>query len=369
MSTLSLGIVGLPNVGKSTLFNALVKNGQAVASNYPFCTIDPNVGVVEVPDSRLIALADLVHPERIVPAVVEFTDIAGIIKGASQGEGLGNTFLNHIRETKALVLVTRFFDDADVVHVAGSVNPKSDLETILIELMLADLSTVEKARDRYAKQARSGDKEALVAHAFIERLHTALSNQTLASRIEPTTEGELLVLRDLHLLTSKPLLVVANVAEQDISIKAEQLFTQHQLDSLLPSADWLLPLSAKIEAELAQLPANEQTEFLHSYGMTESGMHRLVRQAYDLLGLATYFTAGPQEVRAWTIPKHCTAPEAAGVIHTDFQAGFIRAEVIAYADYLQYKGEQGAKEAGKLRLEGKEYSVQDGDVLHFRFSK
>ena len=368
MSSLSLGIVGLPNVGKSTLFNALVKNAQAQASNYPFCTIDPNVGIVEVPDNRLARLAEIVHPERILPAVIEFYDIAGIIKGASQGEGLGNKFLSHIRETAATILVARFFEHPDVIHVNGKVDPKSDLETVLLELILADLETIQRACDRYAKTARGGDASAKAQLDYAQRISEKLESQLPASLCPPSTEEERIVHRELQLLTGKPMLVVANVGESDIHVTSEELFAKYDLSSLIPSADWIIPISAKLESELISLPTDEQELFLSEYGLKESGLVRLVQAAYRLLRLQTYFTAGVQEVRAWTIPQGAKAPEAAGVIHTDFEKGFIRAEVIGYADYDTYNGESGAKEAGKLRSEGKEYVVKDGDVMHFRFN-
>ncbi len=370
MSSLSLGIVGLPNVGKSTLFNALVKNGQAAASNYPFCTIDPNVGIVEVPDSRLAALSELVHPERILPAVVEFYDIAGIIKGASQGEGLGNKFLSHIRETSAIILVARFFDHPDIIHVTGEVNPKSDLETVLLELILADVETVTKARDRYAKQARGNDADAKQALEVLDRLAEALNTQQLASSVlkDEVSETAKKLARDLQLLTSKPMLVVANVSEDMLTVSPEKLFSEYNLSEIVPSADWIIPICAKLEAELVSLPEEEQAEFLAEYGLKESGLIRLVQSAYSLLNLETYFTAGVKEVRAWTMPKNCKAPQAAGIIHTDFEKGFIRAETISFTDYVACKGEQGAKDAGKLRSEGKEYTMRDGDVVHFRFN-
>lgn len=365
---LSLGIVGLPNVGKSTLFNALVKNGQAAASNYPFCTIDPNVGIVEVPDQRLQELAKLVHPEKIIPAIVEFYDIAGIIKGASQGEGLGNKFLSHIRETAAILLVARFFKDPEVIHVHGELDPKADLETVLLELILADLETAKRGQDRYAKSAKSGDKNAQEALHFIQKVLTALEDQKPASTVVPQSENELNTFKDLQLLTAKPMLVVANIGESQINLRAEDIYKQYELHDLIPNSNWLIPISAKIEAELATLPEEEQQEYLAGFGLTESGLNRLIEASYRLLGLHTFFTAGPKEVRAWTIKKGWKAPQAAGTIHTDFEKGFIRAEAIAYADYLAYAGEQGAKEGGKLRLEGKDYIVQDGDVMHFRFN-
>jgi len=374
MSSLSLGIVGLPNVGKSTLFNALVKNGAAVASNYPFCTIDPNVGIVEVPDSRLGALSSLVKPEKIIPAVVEFYDIAGIIKGAATGEGLGNKFLSHIRETAAIILVARFFDHPDIIHVNGSIDPKRDLETVIIELILADLETVAKARDRYQKAARGGDADAKAAITLIDSLEQALGQEKRADSVFknlPTgvsDEVAALVNRELHLLTAKPMLIVANVGEEDITTTAQSIFESYQLESIVPSAQWIIPICAQLEAELSTLSPEEQLDFLQSYHLTESGLTRLVQQAYSLLNLETFLTAGPQEVRAWTMPKGSKAPQAAGVIHTDFEKGFIRAEVIAFDDYMKFNGETGAKEAGKLRSEGKEYVMHDGDVVHFRFN-
>ncbi len=368
MSRLSLGIVGLPNVGKSTLFNALVKNTHAEASNYPFCTIDPNVGIVEVPDARLVGLASIVNPAKIVPAVVEFWDIAGIIKGASQGEGLGNKFLANIRETAAIILVARFFDHSDIIHVNGAVNPKSDLETVLLELILADLETVQKAKDRYAKQARGGDKAAYAGMQFVEQLDQALSSEKPASTVKNDSDEAKQVLRELQLLTAKPMLIVANVAEDQVGVDATTLYKEYDMQAFVPSAEWVIPISAKLEAELAALAPDEQEVFLAEYGLKESGMDRLIRAAYSLLGLQTYFTAGPTEVRAWTVRIGAKGPEAAGEIHTDFEKGFIRAEVIAYPDYIVGKGEAGAREAGKLRSEGKEYVVHDGDVMHFRFN-
>ena len=366
MASLSLGIVGLPNVGKSTLFNALVKNSQAAASNYPFCTIDPNVGLVEVPDSRLVALSSIVKPQRIVPAVVEFYDIAGIIKGASQGEGLGNKFLSHIRETAAILLVARFFDHPDIIHVNGAVNPAHDLETVLLELILADLETVSKAKDRYTRQART-DADAKESLAYIEKLEAGLSNQELASKIG-SDEVAKRVHSELQLLTAKPMLIVANVSEDMLDKTPDQLFKENNLEKIVPDPSWIVPICAQLEAELVNLEGAEQLEFLESYGLKESGLVRLVQQAYLLLGLETYFTAGVQEVRAWTMPRGCKAPQAAGIIHTDFERGFIKAEVISYADYVAYAGEQGAKEAGRLRQEGKEYVFHDGDVVHFKFN-
>lgn len=368
MSSLSLSIVGLPNVGKSTLFNALVKNGQALASNYPFATIDPNVGIVEVPDSRLGALAEIVHPEKIVPAAVEFLDIAGIIKGASQGEGLGNKFLSHIRETAAILLVARFFDHPDIIHVHGKIDPKHDLEVVLLELVLADLETVQKAIVRYNKAARGNDKLAAAQVKFAEKLQSALEREDLANSLKPQDEADFIVLKELQLLTAKPMLIIANIDENQLQLTGQDLFEQYDLKTIVPNADWIIPISAKLEAELSALEPEEQVEFLQEYGLKESSLNRLIHRSYQLLGLETYFTAGPKEVRAWTIKKGSRAPQAAAVIHTDFEKGFIRAEAISYADYIAFKGELGAKEAGKLRSEGKEYTVQDGDVLHFRFN-
>ncbi|MBU6389445.1 redox-regulated ATPase YchF, partial [Patescibacteria group bacterium] len=348
--------------------NALVRNGQAAASNYPFCTIDPNVGIVEVPDSRLGELAAITHPEKIIPAAIEFVDIAGIIKGAATGEGLGNKFLSNIRETAAILLVARFFENPDVIHVSGKIDPKSDLETVLLELILADLETVGRAKERYGKAARGSDKQAVAALDFLDRIYACLEKEQPASTVKPQQEVDFQVIQELQLLTAKPMLVIANLAEDQISTTAVELFNTYHLGTLIPSADWIIPICAKIEAELATLDQTDQQEFLTTYGLDESGLVRLVKSAYHLLGLQTYFTAGPKEVRAWTIRQGAKAPVAAGVIHTDFEKGFIRAEVIAYADYVAYAGEAGSREAGKLRLEGKEYTVQDGDVMHFRFN-
>jgi GTP-binding protein YchF len=368
MPNLSLGIVGLPNVGKSTLFNALVGSKAAEASNYPFCTIDPNVGIVVVPDDRLAQLAAITKPEKVIPAVVEFVDIAGLIEGASRGEGLGNAFLGHIRETAAIVLVTRCFSDPNVTHVAGSVNPLRDLETLQIELALADLGTVSKAIDRYRKPARADDADAKGALAFLETLEAELSDGKPARRLVADNPAYAnLVQKELQLLTAKPMMVVANVTESEASLSTQEIASTYSLTQFV-SESQVIPLSAKLEAELAELSDEERAVFLADYNLEESGLHRLVRAAYALLGLQTYFTAGVKEVRAWTIPVGATAPQAAGVIHTDFEKGFIRAETIAFSDYITQKGEMGAKTAGKMRAEGKEYIVQDGDVLHFRFS-
>jgi len=361
---LKIGIIGLPNVGKSTLFNALTKTRGAQAANYPFCTIEPNVGIVEVPDMRLRALAELVHPEKIVPAAIEFVDIAGLVKGASQGEGLGNAFLSHIREVDALCHVVRVFEGGDILHVEGSVDPKRDRETIETELMLADLQTVQKRLDKSRNAARTGDKEKILEVAVCEKYAKALE-QGLPARTVSLLPEEEPVAHGLHLLTRKPLLYCANVAEDQLqSLDPATLQSRMQL----PPEDELVLISAKIEEDLQDLSATDAAEFLQSLGVSSSGLDRLIHAAYQALGYITYFTAGIQEVRAWNVLKGSTAPQAAGVIHTDFERGFIRAETIAYKDFVQYGGESKAKEAGKMRAEGKDYIVQDGDILHFRFN-
>jgi len=357
------GIVGLPNVGKSTLFNALTKAGIQ-AENYPFCTIEPNVGVVPVPDPRLDKLATIVKPERVLPTTMEFVDIAGLVAGASKGEGLGNKFLANIRETDAIAQVVRCFEDENVVHVSGKVHPLNDIEVINTELMLADLESVEKGVLRVAKIAKSGDKEAKAKLAVFEKVRDALADGKLVRTLD-LNEDELEQIYDLHLLTIKPTMYIANVAEDGFDNNAHldavcQLAAEENAE--------VVAVCAAIESELVDLDAEEAKAFLDELGLDEPGLNRVIRAGYKLLGLHTYFTAGVKEVRAWTVRIGATAPQAAGVIHTDFEKGFIRAEVIAYDDFIACNGEQGAKEAGKLRLEGKEYIVKDGDVMHFRFN-
>ena len=361
--SLQCGIVGLPNVGKSTLFNALTKAGIA-AENYPFCTIEPNTGVVEVPDPRLAKLAEIVKPERIVPAIVEFVDIAGLVAGASTGEGLGNKFLAHIRETDATVNVVRCFDDDNVIHVAGKVDPISDIEVIQTELCLADLATVDKALHRHTKVARSGDKDAQKLVALLERCQAALNENTPVRALEFTKEEQPLV-RSFSLITAKPAMFVGNVAEDGFE---NNPYLDRLQEYAAKQGAPVVAICAKIEAELAEMDDEDKTMFLAEIGQDEPGLNRLIRAAYKLLGLQTYFTAGVKEVRAWTIHIGDTGPQAAGVIHGDFEKGYIRAQTIAFDDYIALKGEQGAKDAGKMRAEGKEYVVKDGDVMNFLFS-
>jgi hypothetical protein len=361
--SLKCGIVGLPNVGKSTLFNALTKAGIA-AENYPFCTIEPNVGIVELPDPRLTALSEIVKPERIVPAIVEFVDIAGLVAGASKGEGLGNQFLAHIRETDAIVNVVRCFEDENVVHVAGKVDPIADIEVIQTELCLADLATVEKSLARYVKVAKAGDKEAQRLVEVLNKCLTAL-NEAKPVRSLDWSKEEQVVLKPLCLITAKPAMFVGNVDESGFE-------NNPLLDKLRAYADAqkapVVAICAKTESELSEMADDDKLMFLQEMGQSEPGLNRLIRAAFKLLGLQTYFTAGVKEVRAWTIHIGDTAPQAAGVIHTDFERGFIRAQTIAYEDFIAYKGEQGAKDAGKMRAEGKEYVVKDGDVMNFLFN-
>ena len=357
------GIVGLPNVGKSTLFNALTRAGIE-AANYPFCTIEPNVGVVPMPDPRLEQLAVIVNPQKTVPTTMEFVDIAGLVAGASRGEGLGNKFLANIRETQAIAHVVRCFEDDDVTHVAGTVNPQQDIETINTELALADLETVDKRLQRVGREAKSGDKQAIQQMQVLERVRNHLDNGAPVRSLGLDVQ-ELSLLRDLHLLTVKPTMYIANVAENGFENNA---YLDQVRDLAAQEGAVVVPVCAAIEAEIAELADEEKKEFLVDLGLAEPGLDRVVRAGYSLLGLQTYFTAGVKEVRAWTVRCGSTAPQAAGVIHGDFEKGFIRAEVVSYDDFITYNGEQGAKDAGKWRLEGKDYIVQDGDVIHFRFN-
>ncbi|EJA1949351.1 redox-regulated ATPase YchF [Staphylococcus pseudintermedius] len=362
---LTAGIVGLPNVGKSTLFNAITKAG-ALAANYPFATIDPNVGIVEVPDTRLTQLEAIVNPKRTVPTTFEFTDIAGIVKGASKGEGLGNKFLSHIREVDAICQVVRAFDDENVTHVAGRVNPIEDIEVINMELVLADLESVEKRLPRLEKMAKQKDKTAVNEVRILTRIKETLENGQPVRSLEFNDEDQKYV-NQAQLLTSKSMLYIANVGEDEIN-DVENDKVKAIREYVAQEDSEVIVISAKIEEEIATLDEEDKAMFLEELGIEEPGLNRLIRKTYDLLGLATYFTAGVQEVRAWTFKEGMTAPQCAGIIHTDFERGFIRAEVTSYEDFVAHNGEQGAKEAGKMRLEGKDYIMQDGDVVHFRFN-
>lgn len=358
------GIVGLPNVGKSTLFNALTQAGIE-AANYPFCTIEPNVGVVPMADKRLEQLATIVKPQKIIPTTMEFVDIAGLVAGASKGEGLGNKFLAHIRETDAIAHVVRCFENTDIIHVANKIDPAQDISTIETELILADLDTVEKALQRHTKNAKGGNKDAINAKNLLEKLSAHLNSGESARTFNATDKEKLEIIAPLQLLSGKPVMFIANVAEDGFT---NNPFLDVVKNIAAKEGAVVVPVCAAIEAELAEMSAADKQEFLQELGLDAPGLDRMIAAGYRLLGLETYFTAGEKEVRAWTIPVNATAPQAAGKIHTDFEKGFIRAEVISFADFIQYKGEQGAKDAGKWRLEGKEYIVQDGDVIHFRFN-
>ncbi|WP_078393248.1 redox-regulated ATPase YchF [Shouchella patagoniensis] len=362
---LTTGIVGLPNVGKSTLFNAITQAG-AESANYPFCTIDPNVGIVEVPDERLDKLTELVKPKKTIPTAFEFTDIAGIVEGASKGEGLGNKFLSHIRQVDAISHVVRCFADDNITHVSGGVNPLRDIEVINLELILADLESVDKRIGRVAKLAKSKDKEAVAELPVLEQLKEAFENEKPARSID-FNEDEMKIVKQMHLLTSKPVLYVANVSEEDVSA-GDNDYVKQVRDFAAGENSNVIVISAKIEEEIAELEGEEKQMFLEELGIEESGLDQLIRAAYTLLGLETYFTAGEQEVRAWTYRNGTKAPQAAGIIHTDFERGFIRAETVSYEDLLDAGSMGVARERGRVRLEGKEYIVQDGDVIHFRFN-
>ncbi len=360
------GIVGLPNVGKSTLFNALTRAGAASA-NYPFCTIEPNTGVVDVPDARLAALAEIVKPQRVLPAAQEFVDIAGLVRGASKGEGLGNAFLGHIRETDAIVQVVRCFEDGNVTHVEGGVDPERDLGIIETELVLKDLEAVEKGLERHRKAAKTGNKESQAFVAVLEPVYALLDQGRWARSAGLSLDDQALI-KSYGLITLKPTLFVGNIGEEDIRDPLANPHYRKLVDLAAARHAPCIPICSKLEAEIQDLPAEDRPLFLEEAGLAEPGLNILIRTSFDLLGLQTYFTAGVKEVRAWTIHKGDTAPQAAGVIHTDFEKGFIRAQVIAYPDFIQFRGEQGAKDAGKMRTEGKDYVVQDGDVMHFLFN-
>lgn len=359
------GIVGLPNVGKSTLFNAITAAG-AEAANYPFCTIDPNVGVVVVPDPRVEELAKIYLPSKIVPSTIEFVDIAGLVKGASRGEGLGNQFLSHIRDVDAIAHVVRCFDDENVVHVDGSVNPKRDIEVVETELILKDLDTVEKKTAEAEKRAKTGEKKFKADHELCLRLRSHLLEGRLARYLKIEGDGDKLSIRDMHLLTNKPVMYVCNVPEEDVT--GSNKYIAQVRDVAQKESAKVVVISAAVEAEVAELPAEERAGFLAELGLKESGLQQVIREGYDLLHLLTFFTAGPKEVHAWTVRKGATAPEAAGVIHSDFEKGFIRAEIIKYNDLIRLGNEQKVKDSGLLHIEGKEYVFQDGDIVHFRFN-